>query len=281
MPNLWMPGAERLRPSKMGGSPMGSSPARAIWHTTESPTGDRYFDGVGAYLVRQGTEPHMLWDPDTGRIGQYFAADRAGRAVGNCGLIRCNRTGKFTVQVEVLGYASKRPLLDGPCVGLEAILVWMDGLGISREWPAGPPPSAGHSGTRSKATWLTKGGHYGHSQVPGNSHTDPGSVDPARWVRPTQRVVRLQNVREAALRDAPGPAGTKTHPEDVLIVERALAAEGLLPLAWVDGSFGTKTRDAYKAWQGRLDYSGVDADGIPGEASLTRLGERQNFSVLA
>ena len=39
----------------------------------------------------------------------------------------------------------------------------------------GPTPPIGQSGTRSVAVWNTKAGHYGHSQVPGNDHTDPGT----------------------------------------------------------------------------------------------------------
>ena len=46
--------------------------------------------------------------------------------------------------------------------------------GIPRTWPMGPTPPIGQSGTRSVAVWNTKAGHYGHSQVPGNDHTDPG-----------------------------------------------------------------------------------------------------------
>ncbi|MGN9908706.1 peptidoglycan-binding protein [Phytohabitans sp. LJ34] len=64
--------------------------------------------------------------------------------------------------------------------------------------------------------------------------------------------------------------GASTH---VIEVERALNAKGLLASGAVDGHFGTSTVSAYAAWQRSLGYSGLDANGIPGPTSLTRLGE--------
>lgn len=69
-------------------------------------------------------------------------------------------------------------------------------------------------------------------------------------------------------------AGTKT-------VEKALVAERLLDDSLADGHFGTATVKAYAAWQRKLGYSGPDADGIPGEASLERLGSKHGFTVTA
>lgn len=59
----------------------------------------------------------------------------------------------------------------------------------------------------------------------------------------------------------------------VLLVERALQAKHLLAAEWVDGYFGTKTVDAYARYQASLGYTGLDANGLPGKASLARLGE--------
>jgi hypothetical protein len=63
------------------------------------------------------------------------------------------------------------------------------------------------------------------------------------------------------------------------IVERALAAEGLLDQKWVDGWMGARTRTAYAAWQKRLGYTGASANGVPGRDSLTRLGHAHGFRV--
>ncbi|HEY1178524.1 MAG TPA: peptidoglycan-binding domain-containing protein [Phytomonospora sp.] len=58
----------------------------------------------------------------------------------------------------------------------------------------------------------------------------------------------------------------------VLLVEQALQARGLLSSTYVDGYFGTKTIDAYAAYQQSLGYTGLDASGLPGPTSLKTLG---------
>lgn len=58
----------------------------------------------------------------------------------------------------------------------------------------------------------------------------------------------------------------------VLEVETALEAKGLLAEKWVDGYFGTTTVAAYAKYQNSLGYSGLDANGLPGKTSLTKLG---------
>ncbi len=95
--------------------------------------------------------------------------------------------------------------------------------------------------------------------------------------------VSLGRVVEAARLDGPRPqgAGTPGDQGDVLLVEQALAAEGLLVASLVDGAFGTSTVAAYARWQHRLGYTGADADGIPGMDSLTRLGQAHGFAVTA
>jgi hypothetical protein len=55
-------------------------------------------------------------------------------------------------------------------------------------------------------------------------------------------------------------------------VERALHRKHLLAKRWIDGSFGSRTKEAYAAWQRRLGYSGIGANGLPGETSLRQLG---------
>lgn len=60
--------------------------------------------------------------------------------------------------------------------------------------------------------------------------------------------------------------------DSVRLVERALDAKGFLAPAYVDGHFGTKTIDAYAAYQRSLGYTGLDASGLPGQGSLRQLG---------
>ncbi|GAA4049664.1 peptidoglycan-binding domain-containing protein [Nonomuraea soli] len=58
----------------------------------------------------------------------------------------------------------------------------------------------------------------------------------------------------------------------VLLVEQALRDRRLLDAKWVDGYFGTTTVTAYAKYQRSLGLSGLDANGLPGRNSLTKLG---------
>ncbi|MFC4533675.1 peptidoglycan-binding domain-containing protein [Sphaerisporangium dianthi] len=58
----------------------------------------------------------------------------------------------------------------------------------------------------------------------------------------------------------------------VLLVERALSDRNLLDAKWVDGYFGTTTVAAFAKFQKSLGFTGLAANGLPGKASLTRLG---------
>lgn len=98
---------------------------------------------------------------------------------------------------------------------------------------------------------------------------------------PTKPTVSLAHVVAAAKKDPAAAQGHTTHRADVLVVERALRAEGLLAADYVDGSFGSLTVNAYARWQKHLGYSGTAADGIPGMTSLKKLGDRHGFAVVA
>lgn len=69
-----------------------------------------------------------------------------------------------------------------------------------------------------------------------------------------------------------GSSATAGAGRSVELVEAALRAQGLLGAASVDRHFGTRTLAAYAAWQERLGFRGLGANGLPGKASLTRLG---------
>ncbi|MPZ85795.1 MAG: peptidoglycan-binding protein [Actinophytocola sp.] len=71
----------------------------------------------------------------------------------------------------------------------------------------------------------------------------------------------------------PDTALTPGARDSVLLVEQALDAKNLLATTYVDGHFGTKTVEAYAAYQRSLGYTGLDASGLPGRTSLTTLGE--------
>lgn len=110
--------------------------------------------------------------------------------------------------------------------------------------------------------------------TPGHAPTPPPPP------KPTVPVVDLSNLIAAARTDPGAAQGHTTHPGDVRLVEAALKAEKLLPASYAsDGSFGSRTVSAYAAWQRHLGYTGPDANGIPGRASLTKLGAKHGFRV--
>ncbi|MGH8793133.1 MAG: peptidoglycan-binding protein [Stackebrandtia sp.] len=87
--------------------------------------------------------------------------------------------------------------------------------------------------------------------------------------------VDMEMILVAAMVDPP-KSGTGITPgagEHVKPVEQALNAKGLLAAAQVDGHYGTSTISAYSSWQKSLGYAGLDANGLPGKTSLTKLGE--------
>jgi hypothetical protein len=100
---------------------------------------------------------------------------------------------------------------------------------------------------------------------------------------PAQAALPRVNMERALLAAQwdPQKQGTGITPgakKSVLRIERALRRKGLLDRSLVDGHFGSSTVSAYAAWQRRLGYSGLGANGLPGETSLKKLG-RGHFNV--
>jgi len=92
--------------------------------------------------------------------------------------------------------------------------------------------------------------------------------------------VDMELVLLAAQLDPPKPDEglTPNAYAHVLEVEKALNAKGLLSSSLVDGHYGSSTVTAYSDWQKSLGYTGLDANGIPGPTSLTKLGTNR-FTV--
>jgi peptidoglycan hydrolase-like protein with peptidoglycan-binding domain len=105
------------------------------------------------------------------------------------------------------------------------------------------------------------------------------------WSSPTTAAAALPSVNmEATVKAAqidPRRADDTLTPgakSSVLLVEQALQAKHLLAGRWVDGYFGTTTVAAYAQYQKSLGYTGLDANGLPGKTSLTKLGTNR-FTV--
>jgi hypothetical protein len=293
MPDLWMPGAARHPVGNTGA--MNGGPSRSVWHITSNEHDWTFknelgwFTGGGASVA-----PHLLWEPFTGEIAQMFPADSRSLSLQNDGAVKTNRTGRYCIQIETVFTAGETvngkkyaTVRDTPCKGIDQIMDWLRSLGIPDVWPGGAPTGFVRD-TVSADMWANQGGHYGHHQVRGNSHVDPGPmpdlfahapVKPAKPPTPAKPRVSLAHVVYAARHDPAAAQGHTSHRAEVLLVEKALKAEGLLAAGYVDGSFGSLTVDAYKAWQKRLGYTGTAADGIPGKTSLSKLAARHGFTV--
>lgn len=181
MTDLWMPGATRHAVGNVGA--MDGGPARAVWHITSNSKDWTFRNELGWFTGGgAGVAPHLLWDPFTGELAQFFPADSRSLSLQNAGDVRTNRTGKYCVQVEIVftegetvggkRYATVR---DTPCKNLDKIVAWLRSLGIADAWPGGSPTGFVRD-TVSVDSWTKLGGHYGHNQIPGNSHVDPGPM---------------------------------------------------------------------------------------------------------
>lgn len=161
-------------------------------------------------------------------------------------------------------------------------------------WLSYPSSYGSQRGQRMTAKeWEAFRGVCGHQHVPENDHGDPGSMNIPKAIgyakelleqpatgtpqpkppaaKPT---VDLSKVVSAARTDPAARQGHQTYAAGVRLVEQALDKLNYLAPGYAsDGSYGTKTVAAYAAWQKHCGYSGSDADGIPGKASLARLGK--------
>lgn len=175
----YMPGA--VQSPQPGGVTLDTSlPPRFVWHITwdklDANGRQPQFSAVANYLKNVGYCPHIMWNPFTGEMEQYYPANVGARA-----LAYNNQDGAACIQVEV--FFTPGCVVDGikydtvadtPLKGWAELLAWADSLGVPRTWPMGAPQWAGNS--RDVGTWNGQAGHYGHCNSPGDNHTDPGPM---------------------------------------------------------------------------------------------------------
>jgi peptidoglycan hydrolase-like protein with peptidoglycan-binding domain len=272
---VWVQGAERFGDGVIGGVMDGGKP-RSTQHTVECPPGRGYFMSMGAYLVRVATEPQLLYDPQSDSLGQFGPLNRSGRALRNAGSVRTNRTGTVNIQVEVCAYAS-RPWTTGfnPAEkpNYLKMIAAIDSWDVPRDWPAGPPQAyPGDHDDRDMWTWLNRSGYFGHSQVPGNDHGDPGAIDitkcpPRDGVGPTPPPADANAFPGAAYF---GPGKTNTY---ITRLGEMLIARGARRFYAVGPSpfWGESDRLATQAFQRAQGWTGADADGFPGPTTWSLL----------
>ena len=165
-----------------------------------------------------------------------------------------------------------------------------------------PWPDAQLAAIEKVAAALCRHHDWGPLSVIGHLEWQPGKVDPRgfgmAWLRgriadriksgkptttlpaPAKPTVSLSKL-VAAARSNPKAAGEPVTYSGVKTVEAALVDAGYLAKSYLDGHYGTTTVKAYAKWQRHLGYSGTAADGIPGRASLSQLGAKYGFSVIA
>ncbi|MBS0160196.1 MAG: N-acetylmuramoyl-L-alanine amidase [Nitrospira sp.] len=147
-------------------------PFKIVHHTTE---GSSYAAAKAAYRENK-SDPHFTVVGE--EVFQHIDTSLGARALRNePGNVETNLDS--AIQIEVVGFAAQRK--DTLTLKTVAKLCrWIEGEHtIQQRWPNGPPrwstngkDPGGHN--RSASVWDAEGGHYGHSQVPENSHWDPG-----------------------------------------------------------------------------------------------------------
>lgn len=277
MGDLWIPGAQHLDIGDH--APTDGGPAKAIPHITwdRNATAAKpvalvpyedlrsYFSGSG-----RGLAPHLLWDPFTGRICQFYPANsRSKSLVDTAGGTRTNRAGSVVLQIEALYFPYCKVdgkvyprLIDTPCKGWDTIHGWAKSWGVPDVWPNGTPENC----TRNEHTWETKAGWYPHKAVPENSHDDPLTWPPF----PSTPAPAKQTYTPF-----PGASFFRAGHRSPIIarMHRRLVEVGCNHYqSSADADvWGSGDERSYAAWQRHLGYSGADANGIPGPTSWSKL----------
>jgi hypothetical protein len=145
-------------------------PFKIVHHTTEGSTAS---GAMGAYKANK-SDPHFTVDATT--IYQHIDTSDSARSLENPpGGVQTNRDS--AIQIEVVGFAGKPKDL-ATLKNVAKLCRWIEAThSVLKIWPNGFPKvgstdPGGHN--RNATNWDNKSGHYGHSQVPENTHWDPG-----------------------------------------------------------------------------------------------------------
>lgn len=129
-----------------------------------------------------------------------------------------------------------------------------------------PTPAARRAVTAAAAATATTAGALACAVAPAEAMPIPTPLPS----------INMEKVVLAAQLDPhrPSTGVTKGAKSSVLAVERALHAKGLLAGSWVDGSFGSKTTAAWRAWEKRVHSTSHPwtTNGLPGLTELKKLG---------
>ncbi len=149
-------------------------PFHVVHHTTQGRTAEAAF----AAYREKGIAPTVTIDHLT--IYQHFDTLMSSSAVLNvAGGVQTNRLS--CIQLELVCFAGERKP-EATLRNAARFCRWVEKEhNIPPIWPNGYPrygtsDPGGHN--RSVRNWVSEAGHYGHSQVPENSHWDPSYFPP-------------------------------------------------------------------------------------------------------
>ncbi|MDT7847181.1 peptidoglycan-binding protein [Streptomyces justiciae] len=283
MTSLWMPGAEKLDIGNHAATDGGK--AKAIAHitwdrnaTAAKPAALVPYENLRDYFSKNAAgkqvAPHILWDPFTGRISQFFPANSRSLSLRDlAGGTRTNRAGSVVIQVEALFFPHCKvdgkvyaALADTPCKGWPELQAWVHSWGVPNSWPMGAP--AGFKSRRSAATWASTGGWYAHGDVPENDHTDPGS-----W----PAFVGATAAQPAKPKYEPFPGASwftigRRSPIVAAMHDRLVAVGcNRYKSSANKNVIGSGDVASYEAWQRKCGYSGTAAKWPPGKTTWDKL----------
>ena len=189
---------------------------KIVHHTTEGSSAE----GAFAAFAKHKSAPHFTVDATT--IFQHINTNVAARALRNPpGGVETNRDS--AVQIEVVGFAHRAKPKD-VLRNVARLCRWIEAQhGVPKVWPNGLPKPArngqdpgGHN--RNAVNWDSKGGHYGHSQAPENTHWDPGyTPDEVQFLMEFDETAEstIESERfNSILESDPGLAGETSHMPD-------------------------------------------------------------------
>jgi hypothetical protein len=288
MPDLWMPGAQRLAIGNTAATDGG--PAKAIAHitwdknaTAAKPIALVPYENLRDYFSKNSSgkavAPHILWDPFTGRVCQFFPANSRSLSLADGpGGTRTNRAGSVVLQIEALFFPHCKvdgkvyaKLTDTPCKGWDELNAWVKSWGVPDAWPNGRPENC----TRNAGTWASKPGWYPHKGVPENNHDDPLSW-PAFAVAPAPSAP----TPEPRFEPFPGasffmrgsaPALGKRSAIFTAMGKRLVAVGCGRYKVGPGPTLGQADIASYEAWQRKCGYTGAAAKWPPGKTTWDKL----------
>ena len=246
MGEVWIKEAEDLKPVGNSNPMSGIGGPRATLHCTVSNPGS--FDAMHRVLTSKSSESHLLYDPKTDRLGQYFPLDRAARALARGTLAYShNRVGSINIQIEVcampVDWTAGANWNPGP--NFRAMMRAIRSWGIE---PVQVAPFAQTSGENRRQSWATfsttagGGKWWGHCHIPdGESHWDPGRVNWSRFIAAagytttTEEDDMFSDTDRARLKALLDDADGQTLRNDIAAVKAEVAALA----AKVDAGAGT------------------------------------------